>query len=158
MDHHTLKLLHIVGAAVLLGGGAAIAFFAWFGYRMAMRANAIEALRATLRLTVIADACFTAPAALLQPVTGALLMRQLGWPIDSAWFAWVIGLFVGVGLCWLPVVWIQWRLRNMALRSHDIAQLPARFHRLFRIWFALGFPAFAMLLAILWLMVAKPGL
>lgn len=157
MDHSLLKLLHMVGACVLLGGGVLIAFFTWFGSRHALRNGSIEALRHILRLTVIADGCFTATAVVAQPLTGWLLMRQLGWSIHNEWFAWVAALFLGIGLCWLPVVWIQWRLRNMALNSPDTQQLPTRFHHLFRIWFALGVPAFAMLLVILWLMVIKIG-
>lgn len=158
MDHNTLKLLHIAGASVLLGGGAVIAFFTWFGYRLAMRSGSIEALRHILRLTVIADWCFTATAVIAQPLTGWLLMRQLGWSIHSSWFAWVAALFIGIGLCWLPVVWLQYRLRDTALACASTADLPKRFHRMFRVWFALGLPAFAMLLALFWLMVAKPGL
>lgn len=47
-------------------------------------------------------------------------------------------------------------LRDAAGRAGSVAALPARFHVLFRWWFALGIPAFATVLAIYWLMVAKP--
>ena len=36
--------------------------------------------------------------------------------------------------------------------------LPAAYHRLFRIWFACGIPAFLGVLAIIWLMLARPSL
>jgi uncharacterized membrane protein len=111
-----------------------------------------------LRLTVLGDWVFTSVAVLVQPLTGFLLMREAGWPLSSAWFAWVAALFVATGLCWLPVVWIQYRLRNYALQSTSTGQLPASFHREFLIWVALGLPAFAMVLMLYWLMVAKPGL
>jgi uncharacterized membrane protein len=32
----------------------------------------------------------------------------------------------------------------------------ARYNRLFRLWFALGWPAFGSLIVIVWLMVTKP--
>lgn len=153
-----LKTLHVLSAAVLLGTGAGIAFFTWFGYKLALRNGSIESLRNTLRLTVLGDWVFTSVAVLVQPLTGFLLMREAGWPLSSAWFAWVATLFVATGLCWLPVVWIQYRLRNYALQSTSTGQLPASFHREFLIWFALGMPAFAMVLMLYWLMVAKPGL
>lgn len=150
------KIAHIVSAAVIFGTGLGIAFYCWFGYRGALRSGEIAALRATLRLTVIADACFTAPAVVFQIASGFVLMRLLGWPLVSAWSIAVLGLFVFTGACWLPVVAIQELLRREAASAISIAALPARFHRWFRWWFALGVPAFAAVLAIYWLMVAKP--
>ena len=159
MSHYLLlKTLHVLSAAVLLGTGAGIAFFTWFGYRLALRSGSMESLRNTLRLTVLGDWVFTSVAVVVQPLTGLLLMREAGWSFGSAWFAWVIILFVATGLCWLPVVWLQFRLRNAALRCEGMQQLPASFHREFLIWFSLGLPAFAMVLILYWLMVAKPGL
>jgi uncharacterized membrane protein len=38
------------------------------------------------------------------------------------------------------------------------APLPRAYYRLFRIWFAFGFPAFAAVLGIFWLMIARPDL
>lgn len=152
-----LKTLHLLSAAVLLGTGAGIAFFTWFGSRQALRSGSIEALRTILRLTVRADWVFTAVAVVVQPVSGALLMRQMGASFGSAWFQQVAALFVAVGACWLPVVWLQYRLRDEALRCASVAQLSAGFHRRFRLWFLLGIPAFAMVLGLYWLMVAKPG-
>jgi uncharacterized membrane protein len=74
----------------------------------------------------------------------------------SPWSEAVWTLFVLVGACWLPVVAIQLRLRNEAQRAASVAALPARFHHWFRVWFALGVPAFAMVVALFFLMVAKP--
>ena len=153
-----LKTLHVVSAAVLLGTGAGIAFFTWFGYRLALRSGSIESLRNTLRLTVLGDLAFTSVAVVVQPLTGALLMRQAGWSFTSDWLMAVAALYVGTGVCWLPVVWIQYRLRNTALQCESTGALPASFHRQFLIWFVLGIPAFTMVLVLFWLMVAKPGL
>jgi uncharacterized membrane protein len=151
-----LKTAHILGAAVLFGTGIGIAFFCWFGYRSALRNGEIASLRAVLRLTVIADAALTAPAVLFQALSGVALMRSLGWPYLSAWALATWALFLFVGACWLPVVAIQVRLARKARAAASVAALPESFHRSFRVWFALGVPAFASVVAIIYLMVAKP--
>ena len=150
------KTLHVLFAAVILGTGFGIAFFTWFGYRGAMRSKDIGALRTVLRLTVIADACFTAPAVAFQAGSGLVLSGTLGWPLVSAWSIAVWGLFLLAGACWLPVLRIQLRLHREALDAASVEALSALFHARFRAWFALGVPAFAAVLAITWLMVAKP--
>lgn len=151
-----LKTAHILGAAVLFGTGIGIAFFSWFGYRSALRNGETAALRAVLRLTVIADAVLTAPAVLFQALSGVALMQSLGWPYSSTWSLATWALFLFVGACWLPVVAIQIRLAREARAAASVAALPESFHRLFRVWFALGVPAFASVVAIIYLMVAKP--
>lgn len=150
------KTAHILSAAILFGTGVGIAFFCWFGYRNAMRASDIGALRGTLRLTVIADAWLTAPAVVFQAVSGLVLMNLLGWPLLSGWSIAVWGLFIFTGACWLPVVWIQVLQWREARDAASTAALSGAFHRRFRVWFALGVAAFAAVMAIYWLMVAKP--
>jgi uncharacterized membrane protein len=150
------KTAHILSATVLFGTGLGIAFFCWFGYRNALRRGEIAALRAVLRLTVVADAWLTAPAVVFQAVSGWVLMRELGLPLTSPWALASIGLFALVGACWLPVVVIQFRLWREAEASPSIELLSAGFHGRFRIWFALGVPAFAGVIALFYLMVAKP--
>ena len=154
MTYLLLKTLHIISAAVLLGTGAGIAFFMF----MAHRSRDLQALRVATRHVVLADWLFTAPAVLVQPVTGFILMAQLGWPMKSGWLHAVLGLYVLVGCCWVPVVWIQHRLVKRAAAAPDWAGLDAAYWRLYRLWVALGFPAFAGVLALMWLMVAKPWL
>jgi uncharacterized membrane protein len=150
------KTAHILSATVLFGTGMGTAFFCWFGYRMALRSGEIAALRAVLRLTVIADACFTAPAVLFQAASGLMLMHLAGWPLVSAWSLAAWGLFLFTGACWLPVVAIQVRQKREADQAASIAALSARFHFWFRCWFALGVAAFVIVAAIFYLMVAKP--
>lgn len=150
------KTAHILSAAVLFGSGIGIAFFCWFGYRSAWRSGEMATLRSFLRLTVIADTWLTAPAVVLQAVSGVVLMNLLGWPLRSQWSALVWALFVFVGACWLPVVAIQIWLKREAERVSLVAALPARFHRMFRCWFALGIPAFTAVVVLFYLMVAKP--
>jgi uncharacterized membrane protein len=150
------KTAHILSAAVLFGTGLGIAFYCWFGYRHAMRAGDIGALRGTMRLTVVADAWLTAPAVVFQAVSGVVLMTLLGWPLLSAWSVTVWALFVFTGACWLPVVWIQILQWREARDAASVSALSDGFHRRFRVWFALGVGAFAAVIIIYWLMVAKP--
>ncbi len=152
-----LKTAHIVGAAVVFGTGLGIAFFTWFGYRLALRTGSIETLRSIMRLTVIADACLTAPAVAFQAASGVALMAIYRWPFDSPWAIAVGSLFVFAGVCWLPVLWMQVRLHRVSRESGAIAALPPSFHAMFRAWVVLGVLAFAAVIAIYWLMVAKPA-
>ena len=152
-----LKVAHILSAAVILGTGLGIAFFTWFGYRSALRTGDISVLQHTMRYTVIADTWFTAPAVAFQVVSGVALMLLYGWPLVTPWSIAVWSLFLVAGACWLPVLKLQVMLRDEAGRAASTAALPAHFHVLFRWWFALGIPAFSAVLAIYWLMVAKPS-
>lgn len=154
MDFYTLlKIAHVVGATVLLGTGAGIAFF----MLMAHRARDPAIIAHTAGIVVLADTLFTASAVILQPLTGAALAHLAGYPLLSGWVGLSLVLYVVTGLCWLPVVWIQVRLRNLATEAALAgAPLPEAYFRLFRLWFVLGFPAFGAVLVIVWLMVAKP--
>lgn len=150
------KTAHVLSAAVIFGTGLGIAFFTWFGSRAALRLRDIGALRLVLRYTVVADACFTAPAVAFQAASGALLVERLGWPQVSAWTLAVWALFLLAGACWLPVLRIQSLLSRAAQGAASVDALPGSFQRLFRWWLALGIPAFAAVIAITALMVAKP--
>ena len=111
MDAHVFwKLVHLLSAAVLFGTGVGIAFFAWFGYKRAMAIGEIDGLRAVLRLTVIGDTFFTAPAVVMQLASGVILVNLNHWSLASPWAATALGLFGVVGLLWLPVVVIQIRM------------------------------------------------
>jgi uncharacterized membrane protein len=148
-----LKVAHIIGACVLLGTGMGIAFFMW----MANRTGEAGIIAATARIVVIADAAFTATAIVMQPVTGTALAGMAGIPLRSPWIVWSLVLYALAGACWLPVVWIQIRLRNLAREAEAAGKpLPPAYHRLFRARFILGWPAFAAVVAIIGLMIAKP--
>jgi uncharacterized membrane protein len=148
-----LRLLHILGATVLFGTGLGIAFF----MLMAHRTRDAALIAHTARIVVIADALFTASAVVVQPLTGLWLARLMGYSLTEPWLALSLVLYVLVGACWLPVVGIQMRLRTLAAAAaREGGTLPPQYHRLFRIWFALGWPAFAGVLAIFALMVWKP--
>lgn len=149
-----LKFAHVIGAAVLLGTGAGIAFF----MLMAHRTGDARTVAAVASIVVIADYLFTATAVVAQPVTGLLLAREVGYPLTSGWILASVGLYLWTGAWWLPVVWMQSRMRRLALAAAEAGEpLPRDYHRLFRLWFACGFPAFAAVLAIFWLMIARPS-
>ena len=155
MLYFILKYLHVVGAAVLLGTGAGIAFFMLMAHLYAKPAL----IAGVARIVVIADFMFTATAVVLQPITGALLVLQGGYSFWEGWIIWSVLLFVLTGALWLPVVWMQIRLRDLAAKaSAEGTPLPDNYHRIFWLWFAFGVPAFAAVGAILWFMVAKPQL
>ena len=149
-----LKVLHVVGAAILFGTGLGIAFFQF----RANRRESPAAIAATLRTVVVADYLFTATAAVLQPVTGLLLVHERGDSLGQTWIALSLALYVLIGLCWLPVVVLQIRMRDLAEAAVAAAEpaLPPGYHALARVWFWLGWPAFLSMLAIFWLMIAKP--
>jgi uncharacterized membrane protein len=150
-----LKIAHVVGATVIFGTGTGIAFF----MLMAHRSGDPAFIGRTARVVVIADMLFTATAVVLQPVTGWLLMRETGASFADSWIAVSLGLYFIAGLFWLPVVWMQMRMRDLALQAASSgAALPSAYHRLFRTWFWFGFPGFGAVLAILVLMIAKPVL
>ena len=153
MVYLVLKTLHVIGATVLLGTGAGIAFF----MVMAHRTGDARFIAQTARVVVIADFVFTASAVIVQPVTGLMLASMAGYPILRGWIGLSLALYLLTGTFWLPVVWMQSRMRDLALAAADHGEaLPAEYHRLYRLWFAFGWPAFAAVLGIVWLMVAKP--
>jgi uncharacterized membrane protein len=150
-----LKLVHLLGAAVLFGTGLGIAFFMY----MAHRTGDSVMIAATARMVVIADAVFTLNAVIAQPVSGAALALSIGYSFWEPWIVLSLVLYVAVGLCWLPVVAIQLRLRELAAAAaRDGKPLPEAYQRLFRIWFMLGWPAFLGVIAIFALMIVKPQL
>jgi uncharacterized membrane protein len=148
-----LKLVHLIGAAVLFGTGLGIAFFMYMAHRTGDPAT----IAATARTVVIADAMFTLNAVIAQPVSGAALALSIGYSFWEPWIVLSIVLYVVVGLCWLPVVGIQLRLRELAAAAvRTGAPLPPDYERLFRIWFALGVPAFLGVIVIFALMIFRP--
>ena len=155
MLYFAVKYLHLVGAAVLLGTGAGIAFF----QLMAHRGGDVTTIAAVARIVVIADFLFTATAVVLQPVTGIALAGLDGYPLGEGWIVLSIALYLLTGAFWLPVVWMQMKMRDLAAAAvRENRPLPPQYHKLFRWWFAFGFPAFAAVLAIFWLMIARPQL
>jgi uncharacterized membrane protein len=149
-----VKWAHIVSSTVLFGTGAGIAFF----FVRAQRTGNVEVIASVGRDVVFADMVFTATAVILQPVTGLALALMAGFPLSAPWLLVSMTLYLFVGCCWLPVVWLQIRMRDLAAAAAAAATpLPSQYHRYYRWWFALGWPAFLGVLGIFYLMVAKPN-
>ena len=149
-----IKWLHIVSAAVLFGTGAGIAFF----FVRAQRTGDTRVIASVGRDVVLADMVFTASAVIVQPATGIVLALMAGYPLLTPWLVVSGALYFLVGCCWLPVVWLQIRMRDLAIdaANHDLS-LPVMYRFYYRRWFLLGWPAFIGVLVIFYLMVAKPG-
>lgn len=149
-----LKWLHILSATVLFGTGIGTAFAMWAAHR---RGDAVG-IALVARNVATADWVFTTPAVMVQPLSGFALAALRGWPLDSFWLIASMFLYVFVGLCWLPVVWLQLRMRDLAQVAASKGEpLPLSYWRYARTWERLGYPAFAAGLLIYWLMIAKPA-
>lgn len=148
-----LRLIHILSSVLMVGTGFGSAFYMY----MANRSNNLQAQLIVSRLVVKADWWFTTPSVIIQPVSGFAMLYLAGWPMDANWLLWTYALYALAAVCWLPVVWLQIRMRNMALEaSVNSTALPALFWRYARYWEMLGYPAFVAMLLIYWLMVNKP--
>ncbi|GKS93993.1 DUF2269 domain-containing protein [Acidovorax sp. SUPP2825] len=150
-----LKWIHILSSVLLVGTGFGSAFYLFF----ANRSGSVAAQAVVSRLVVRADTWFTTPAGIVQPVTGVAMAMMAGWPLSTPWLATSIALYALAGLCWLPVLWLQWRMAAMARdAAAQGTPMPALYTRYARWWEALGYPAFVAMLAVFFLMVHKPAL
>ena len=152
MDYLLLKWVHILSSTILFGAGVGSAFHL---FASSVRRR-IGGVASSSRNVVLADWLLTTPAAILQPVTGIALVHKLGLPLSTPWIAWSLGLYAVAIACWLPVVVIQIRMRQVAeAAERDGAPVPAAYDRLFHWWTVLGIAAFFAFLLIFWLMVTK---
>lgn len=151
MDYAIVKTLHILSATVLFGTGLGTAFFMW-------RANLtgdVRVIASVAKQVVLADWLFTTPTVIFQPLSGVWLVYAAGHPW-SGWVSYSLGLYLLAAACWLPVVWLQLRMRDMAMNASMRNQvLPARYWRYERTWFWLGVPAFLSMVGVFFLMVLK---
>lgn len=154
MDYVTVKWLHILSSTFLFGTGIGSAFYLLF----ATVSRDVRAIAVVTRTVVLADWLFTTTTAILQPLTGFYLVRLAGFPVYSTWIRWSVILYVLALACWLPVVWIQIRLRAIAREAvEQNAPLSFAYWRYFWTWVALGVPAFFAFVMVFYLMVAKPA-
>jgi uncharacterized membrane protein len=148
-----VKYLHVLGAIVILGTGTGIAFF----MLMAHWSRDPAFIARTAATVVIADMLFTLSAVILQPVTGGWLMALSAATLAERWLVTSLLLYAVAGLFWIPVVFMQVEMRDLALTAvAQGAPLPPRYFTLFRRWFVFGIPGFGSVMIILWLMIAKP--
>ena len=153
MSYLLLKYIHILSSTLLFGTGLGTAFHGF----LAFRTENPRVVAAVGRSVVLADWLFTAPAVVIQPATGVTMALLAGIPLLSGWLLLSIALYILVGACWLPVVWLQIQLRRIAKESlYSGSPLPPRYYRYLSFWFVLGWPAFLAVLAIFYLMVFKP--
>jgi len=153
MDYTTVKWLHIMSSTFLFGTGVGSAFY----MLMTVLMRDVRAIAIVSRQVVLADWLFTTTTAIIQPLTGFWLVRIAGFPLSSVWLSWSIILYVASIACWLPVVWLQIRMRDVACNADATrSALPIAFWRYFWSWVALGVPAFIAFVTVFYLMVAKP--
>jgi uncharacterized membrane protein len=153
MTYLTVKWLHILSSTLLFGTGLGSAFYMFF----TSLTHDVRATAVVVRYVVIADWAFTVPTIIIQPLTGFYLMGLAGFPFSSKWIAWSIGLYLLAGAAWLPVVWMQIKMRDMANEAVCAGtELPTQYWRYLRLWVALGVVAFLALVIVFYLMVAKP--
>ncbi len=154
MDYLLVKWLHILSSTLLFGTGIGSAFYMLF----ASISRDVRAIAVVSRHVVLADWIFTSSTVLIQPLTGIYLIHLAGFPWNSRWILWSAGLYLLAGACWLPVVWIQLRMRDLAQAAarDGAADLPVQYWRYLRLWVALGIPAFIAMMTVFWLMVVKP--
>ncbi|HEX7012945.1 MAG TPA: DUF2269 domain-containing protein [Steroidobacteraceae bacterium] len=153
MTYLVVKWLHVVSSTILFGTGIGSAFY----MLMTSLTRDPRAVSVVIRYVVTADWMFTTPAVIVQPLTGLYLVHLAGFPIGSAWIAWSIGLYLLAGAAWIPVVWMQIKMRDIAAQAVLAGtQLPERYWRYLRVWVALGVIAFVSLVIVFYLMVVKP--
>jgi uncharacterized membrane protein len=155
MTYLLVKWLHILSSTLLFGTGLGSAFYMYF---TSLSRNP-QAMVVVTRQVVVADWVFTTPTIILQPLTGLYLMHLMGIPLATPWILWSVALYLLAGAAWLPVVWMQIQMREMAATAANTGEpVPPRYWRFLRIWVALGGVAFGALVAVFYLMVAKPAL
>lgn len=155
MAYVVLTFLHVAGAAMLLGAGAAVAAF----MLMAHRTKDPAIVAATAKMASAANAMFVTAALVLEPLTGVLLAQAAGYALTDGWIVLSIMLYILAGALWLPAVWTQMRIRRIAREAIATERLlPTAYHRLFVVWATLCIPAFAAVLGVFWLMVARPSI
>lgn len=153
MTYLLVKWLHIVFSTLIFGTGIGSAFY----LLVASLRRDVAVVAGVARIVVWADWLFTATTAVLQPLTGLWLVHIAGFPLDTPWVLWSLVLYVVAIACWLPVVRLQIRMRDLACAAAEAkAELPPAYWRHFRQWVALGVPAFFAFMAIFYLMVVKP--
>jgi uncharacterized membrane protein len=155
-SYNIFKMLHILSMVLLFGTGLGSAFYKW----MADRSGDVHHIVITNRHVVLADWLFTTPTVIFQPLSGLVMITLAGWPLTTPWIVVSFGLYFLAGACWLPVVWLQIKMKKIAtIALANQTPLPPEYWRMARIWFWLGVPAFIAMVLVVVLMVAKhiPG-
>lgn len=150
----SLKAIHMLSMVLLFGTGLGSAWYKW----MADRSGDVKHIAATNRQVVIADWLFTTPTIIIQPLTGIGMLLLMDVPLTTPWVIWSLVLYFIAGACWLPVVWLQIKMKDLSVLSRETkSELPGLYWRYANLWFWLGVPAFTAMILIVCLMVFKNG-
>ncbi len=153
MSYLIIKYFHIISMVLLFGTGLGSAFYKW----MADKSGDLNHIAITNRHVVLADWLFTTPTVIIQPLTGLWMLYLSQLPLTTPWVMTSFALFFIAGACWLPVVWLQIQMRNMANTAvENQTELPELYWKYTRHWFWLGVPAFIAMVLVVLLMVLKP--
>lgn len=153
MDYLLLKYIHIISSTILFGTGIGSAFYMF----MANRGRNVQSIYFAVKNVVIADWAFTTPSVIVQFVTGIALIEVVGYEYTDFWVMWGIALYFFAGICWLPVVWMQIKMRDMAKQALGRGtDLPEEYWKMDRWWIILGSLAFPAIIVVFYLMVFKP--
>ena len=154
MEYLLVKWLHVLSSTLLFGTGVGSAFY----LLVATVSRDLRFVAGVTRWVVRADWLFTGSTAVIQPASGLWMLHLSGIGLSTPWVGWSVVLYALAIACWLPVVWLQMRLRDLAAQALAANEaLPRAYWQSFFLWVALGVPAFLAFLAIFWLMVAKPA-
>jgi len=153
VEYFVAKWLHILSSTLLFGTGLGSAYYMFF----ASLTRDPRVVVHVVRYVVLADWLFTTTTIVFQPLSGLYLVHIMDIPLTSRWIIWTFILYLLAGAAWLPVVWMQIQMRDMAEQAVATrTELPERYWRFLRWWVALGVVAFVALIIVFYLMVAKP--
>jgi uncharacterized membrane protein len=158
MEYLVAKWLHILSSTLLFGTGLGSAYYMLMTSLASRRSGDAKPVAVVVRYVVMADWLFTTTTIVFQPLSGWYLMHLAGYPLTTRWIAISFALYLLAGACWLPVVWMQIRMRDMADAAVARGEpLPPLYWTYLWRWVALGIPAFFALVVVFYLMVAKPA-
>ena len=153
MEYTTLLFLHISSVILLLGIGGGSAFYKF----MADRSENLEVILHTNKMVVFADWIFTTPSAIIQPITGVMLMNLMGYSWQTPWLLLAMILYVFSGVLWLVAVYLQIQMKNMAEEAKEKSTLLGNaYKKLVNYWLILGVFSFGAMGGVFYLMVYRP--
>lgn len=149
-----VKWIHILSSVLMVGTGFGSATYLFFANRW----GDLKTKQFVTRMVVFCDWIFTTPAVVIQPLTGFWLMSQTGWNLTTSWILSALIVYAIIGMAWLPVVWIQIRMKQLVhVAVVSDTELDDRYRLFQRWWEGLGYIGFGGSLAIFYIMVAKVG-
>ena len=149
------KLLHILGAVLFLGNIIVTAL--WMSFTAATGQPAL--VRRAAEATQWADVGFTAPGVLLVVANGMVMVHAIGGLAAHPWALGGLVLFAASGVLWLVfLIPAQERMLRWARSAEEHGRaLGDDFRRALRVWTVAGLAATLLPLAVLGLMVLRPG-